>query len=38
MLAEKTGIEPSELLVHLFEMELKNLIEQQPGQMFCKNS
>ncbi len=33
-LAEQTVIDPSLLLVHLFELELKNLVEQQPGQMF----
>ncbi|MCG8345474.1 MAG: DNA-processing protein DprA [Chlorobiales bacterium] len=37
-LAEKTAMDPSDLLVHLFELELKNLIEQQPGQMFRKKS
>ena len=34
MLAEKTTMDPSTLLVHLFELELKQLVGQQPGQMF----
>ena len=38
LLAEKTAMDPSDLLVHLFELELKHLIEQQPGQMFRKKS
>ncbi|MCG8377703.1 MAG: DNA-processing protein DprA [Chlorobiales bacterium] len=35
-LADKISMDPSTLLVHLFELELKQLVEQQPGQMFRK--
>ncbi len=34
LLAARTGLDPSALLVSLFELELKRLVEQQPGQMF----
>ncbi|WP_353844503.1 DNA-processing protein DprA [Prosthecochloris sp.] len=37
VLAEKTAMDPSMLLVLLFELELKQLAEQQPGQMFRKS-
>lgn len=37
LLAEKTAMDPSALLVHLFELELKQLVEQLPGQMFRKS-
>ncbi|HED31475.1 MAG TPA: DNA-protecting protein DprA [Prosthecochloris aestuarii] len=33
-LAEKTGTAPSILLITLFDMEMKNLVEQLPGQLF----
>ncbi len=36
LLAEKTGIDIDALLVHLFDLELKNAVEQLPGQMFRK--
>lgn len=38
LLAEKTAMDPSTLLVHLFELELKQLIEQQPGQIFKRST
>ena len=38
VLAENTSMDPSELLVLLFELELKRLAEQLPGQMFRKTS
>ncbi|WP_237073399.1 DNA-processing protein DprA [Prosthecochloris sp. GSB1] len=34
LIAEKTGISPPVLLVSLFELELKHLVEQQPGHLF----
>jgi len=34
LIAEKTGMSPSSLLVCLFELELKHLVEQLPGQFF----
>ncbi len=37
ILAEQSAMDPSLLLVHLFELELKQLVEQQPGQMFRRN-
>ncbi len=37
-LAEKTALDPSVLLVYLFEMELKQIVEQEPGQMFRRNA
>lgn len=36
LLAEKAAMDPSALLVHLFELELKHLAKQQPGQFFRK--
>ncbi len=36
LLAEKTAMDPSTLLVHLFELELKQMVEQEPGQMFSR--
>ncbi len=33
-LAEQTAMDPSTLLVYLFELEMKNLVIQQPGQLF----
>lgn len=38
VLAEKMAMDPSTLLVLLFELELKQLAEQQPGQMFKRTS
>jgi DNA processing protein len=38
LLAEKTGIGIDELLVHLFELEMKHAVEQMPGQLFRKRS
>ncbi len=38
LLAEKTSMDPSVLLVHLFELELKRCAEQLPGQMFRKTN
>lgn len=37
LLAETTAMDPSALLVYLFELELKQMVEQLPGQMFRKN-
>ncbi|ACF45439.1 MAG: DNA-processing protein DprA [Prosthecochloris sp.] len=34
LLAEKTAIPASSLLIRLFELEIKNLVEQLPGQIF----
>ncbi len=36
LLAEKTRIPASSLLILLFELEMKNLVEQLPGQIFQK--
>jgi len=38
LIAEKTGLPIDELLVHLFELELKRVVEQEPGQIFRKRT
>jgi DNA processing protein len=38
LVAEKTGLKIEALLVHLFELELKRVIEQEPGQIFRKRT
>ena len=37
-LASATAIDISSLLVHLFELELKTAVIQQPGQLFQRKS
>jgi DNA processing protein len=37
LIAEKTGMSIETLLVHLFELEMKRIIEQEPGQLFRKH-
>jgi DNA processing protein len=37
LIAEKTGLNIETLLVHLFELEMKRIIEQEPGQLFRKH-
>ncbi|MBN1929398.1 MAG: DNA-processing protein DprA [Chlorobiaceae bacterium] len=34
LITEKTGLRVDELLVHLFELEMKRLVRQEPGQLF----
>lgn len=34
LIAEKTGMSIDQLLVHLFELELKHVVRQEPGQLF----
>jgi DNA processing protein len=36
LIAEKTGLKIDALLVDLFELELKRIVEQEPGQVFRK--
>ncbi len=36
LIAEKTGLTASDLLVYLFELEMQNLVEQLPEQIFQK--
>lgn len=38
LIAEKTGLKIDALLVHLFELELKRIVEQEPGQIFRKRT
>jgi DNA processing protein len=38
LIAEKTGLKIDMLLVHLFELELKRIVEQEPGQIFRKRT
>lgn len=38
LIAEKTGLKIDALLVHLFELELKRIIEQEAGQIFRKRT
>jgi DNA processing protein len=37
LIAEKTGLTIETLLVHLFELEMKRVIDQEPGQLFRKH-
>ncbi|AOS82874.1 DNA protecting protein DprA [Chlorobaculum limnaeum] len=38
LIADKTGLTIDALLVHLFELELKRVVEQEPGQIFRKRT
>jgi DNA processing protein len=38
LIADKTGMKIDALLVHLFELELKWIVEQEPGQIFRKRT
>ncbi|NTW46744.1 MAG: DNA-protecting protein DprA, partial [Chlorobaculum sp.] len=38
LIADKTGLKIDALLVHLFELELKRIVEQEPGQIFRKRT
>ncbi|NTV66119.1 MAG: DNA-protecting protein DprA [Chlorobaculum sp.] len=38
LIAEKTGLKIDMLLVHLFELEMKRIVEQEPGQIFRKRT